>query len=366
MSGKRYLNIFLLLFFIFSLSHANDIGETVVIQGTLNDDVYAIGGMIDIKAQVNGDILALGGEVNIDGETSADMMVLGGEIDISGIVHDDLRVAGGDISIKARITDDASIAGGSLDIPAETQIGGRAWLAGGDINMAASVGEELRIGGGSIRLASHVSGNVEIEGGEIKILSGANIEGDLIYRSDEEIEIHPDAQIQGTIIRKPPRIHEQDTGFFFIFFPLTMMFAGIVLYLLFPGYTSTAAQTVASEPWKSLGIGLAILVTIPFLAIILMATMLGIWVGLLLMVFYFIAVVIALLVAAFFVGDLGARIFKKELDRKAKYIVAFVIAVVLISVVAAIPFVGWLTGFILFLLGLGAGTMQVYRSYSTA
>ncbi|MDX1811188.1 MAG: hypothetical protein R3240_04525 [Gammaproteobacteria bacterium] len=362
----RMLLFLLVLIFIFpnGFCQANEIGESVLIQGVYDKDVSAGGGQVEVRAKVNGDILVFGGEVEIDSEVSADVMAIGGELVVSGIIGDDVRIAGGNITIDGQISDEVLIAGGEIHITPNSQIGGRVQIAGGDIEISGNVAGPLNVVGGKIVLLGKVRGDVELEGGEIEIGENALIEGNLIYRSHDEIKIHPNAQILGTVTRKPARMHTEDTGFGYIVFPLAMMVAGITLLLLFPSYTITAAQSIAVEPLKCMGLGLATLVTTPFASFILITTVLGLWVGLPLLAFYFVALLVAMLIAAFYVGDMGAKLFKKDLERRSRRIVSLIVAIVVMSIVYAIPIIGGLIAFVLLLLALGAAVMQLYRNYN--
>jgi hypothetical protein len=84
-----------------------------------------------------------------------------------------------------------------------------------------------------------------------------------------------------------------------------LIVTGIVLYLLFPDFTVLASHTTGSDPIKSLGIGLLLVVAMPAIAILTMLTILGIPLGLILFVFYFAALLVGFLVTAFFGGGAG-------------------------------------------------------------
>jgi len=337
--------------------------ETVTKRGTVNEDYYAAGGIVDIDAKIAGDVVASGGELIIRGRIQGDVMAAGGSVDLGGELLDDVRVAGGEISVDANIADDLIAAGGVIRVSSDTITGGEAWLAGGDVSMAGTINKGLLIKAGTIRISGTIRGDVDLEGGEIQITEGAVIEGSLHYKSPEEAMIHSAAKITGDITfeQKERELSHGGAG---IVFSITLLVAGIVLFLLFPAFTISATDKIFSTPWKSIGLGLIVLIVTPVAAILLTSIVLGVWVGLSILAFYFVALIIGLLIGCFFVGDWGARLFKKELKTTAHKLVSLILAIIVIGILQLIPVIGCLIVFVLLLLGLGASISQLHFVYS--
>ena len=343
-------------------------GETVTKRGTVDEDFYVAGGTVDIDAIVIGDIVAAGGDMYIGKQVKGDVMAAGGKIRISGEVFDDIRTAGGDIEIDALVGDGLVVAGGKIRISPRTFTGGDAWLAGGDVSMAGTIGKDLSIMAGNIRLSGIVHGDVLLEGGEIQILEGTVIEGSLLYKSPGEATIHPDATITGEISHekvkwKGPFQRALHRGSYGIFFSLSLIVAAIVLYLLFPGFTMSAAGRIPATPWKSLAVGLVVLIVAPVVAILLMGIVLGVWVGLSLLALYLVAMIPGLLISCFFLGDWGARRLKKDVSSTGRRLISVSLVIILLGLIQLVPMISGLLTFALLLLGLGAGVLQLRANY---
>lgn len=372
---NRRRNIIKALFFglimispLSSFSSSTDSGEVVTKRGTVNADYYAAGGTVNIDADIAGDVVVSGGDLFIGHNIQADVMAAGGSINLSGEVQDDVRIAGGKINIDANIGDDLFAAGGEIRVSSGTYIGGGAWLAGGDVNMAGTINKDLHIWAGDIILSGIIHGDVELGGGEIQILEGTVIDGSLHYKSPNEATIHPDAKITGNVTYEQTEWDDSHRGSG-IFFSLTLIVAGIVLFLVFPSFTMSAAARVASDPWKSLGVGFALLVVTPIAALLLMSIVLGMWVGLSILAFYLVALPIGLLISCFFLGDWGAKLLHKDVTTKGRRLLTVSIAIIFLGLLHLIPVVGFLLTFTLLLFGLGAGVSQlhyVYRRSNTA
>lgn len=352
------------LIYIFSLSSFSlpEAGESVTKQGVVNDDYYAAGGTVNIDADIAGDIVVSGGNLFIGHRVQGDVMAAGGSINIRGKMLDDVRIAGGEINIDANISDDLIAAGGEIRVSSQTAIGGNAWLAGGEVDIAGTVNKGLIIAASTIRLSGIIRGDVRLEGEDIHILPGARIEGNLYYRSLKKAKIHADAKIIGSVTHIPADWIYSQT-WFGIFFSVTLIFAAFVLFLLFPVFTMSAARRISASPWKSLGVGFALLVLTPIVAVLLMSFVIGMWVGMSVFAFYFVALIASLLFSCFFLGDWGARMLGKDITSKGPRLLSVILVIIILGFMQLIPGIGILFVFALLLLGFGAGILELYKVY---
>ena len=366
MDKQKYIlrGLFFGLMFIFPLTSFSDsdADETVTKRGTVDDDYYAAGGVVDVDAEVSGDVIVAGGELYIGHRIDGDIMAAGGTVKIRGEVKDDVRISGGDLYIDANIGDDLALAGGSITVSPGSTIGGKAWLAGGDVHMAGTINQDLKITAGNIRLSGTVHGDVELEGGKIQILESAQIDGKLSYKSPEEGNIDSAARITGKVTYEAMEwdYSERGSG---ILFSLTLMVAGISLFWLFPKFTLSSVQRITADPWKSVGLGLVLFLVTPIVAVILMFLVFGVWIGLTVLALYCVALLLGFLIACFFLGDRGAKIMKTDLNTTGRRIISVTLAIILIGFLSIIPVLGGLLLFILLLLGLGAGVLQLHFTY---
>ncbi len=360
---RRDILLLLLSLTVPGLAQAyTEAGETVTLRGSLDDDLYAAGGTVDIDADIDGDVIAAGGEIAIGHRISGDVIAAGGTLRIHGEVRDDVRISGGELDVDARIGDDLAASGGSIVLSGESRIGGDAWLAGGEVRMAGTVDGKLTVIGGEIHLSGTVLGDVELEGGQINLLEGAKIGGDLRYQSPRPASTHASASVSGQVTHEAIDPDYADHGFG-LFFSLTLVVAGILFYLLFPGYTVASAKRVVAKPWSSLGAGFVFLVATPFVAFALMLIVLGFWVGLIVLALYCVALVLGFLIGCIFIGDRGAALFKQELSTPGRRLISLTVAIFVLGLVQTIPLLGGLALFLLLLFGLGAGLLQLHNAY---
>ncbi len=361
--NSRFIPILALLASITLPAYAaSDAGETVTKRGSIDDDYYAAGGVVDIDADIQGDAVIAGGELHIGQRIQGDLLAAGGKLRLRGMVDDDARVSGGELNIEADIGDDLAASGGKINVSSDVIIGGDAWMAGGEVEMAGTVNKDLYIGGGKIVLSGTVLGDVELEGGEIEVLESAVINGNLVYKSPREGGVHSGAKISGDIRYEEADWDSSHRGFG-LFFALTLIIASFVLFWLFPGFTLSTVDRIKSSPWQSLGLGFLLLVVTPLVVVLLLSIVLGIWVALTMLALYLVALLGGFLIGCFFIGDWLAKLLHRDVGTMTKRMLWVAIAVIVIGIVQWIPVVGGLFTFWLLLTGLGATAMQLRSNY---
>lgn len=352
--------------------HAQETGATVILRGTLLDNVYAAGGSVDVLGDLEHDLVAAGGTINIRQLVKGDVIVAGGSVNLSGRVGDDVRAAGGTVSIGGPVGGEVVAAGGTVTLTPETRVEGRAWLGGGRVVVAGRIGRELKVAAASVSVGGEVDGDVWIAARTIEILPTAHIKGDLAYTSVKPARIAPGAEIQGRVIYTKPVLAERARWIGLVVVTLIriaflggVIVCGVVLLLLFPGFAVSAAGTISSDPWKSLGVGFLVLIVTPIVGIILMVTIIGIPVGVVLGALYMVALLLGYLTAAVFLGELVARLVGRGLELSTGgRVFSLVLSLVFLALIRLIPVLGGIVAMLAVVIGLGAASQQAFRRWS--
>jgi hypothetical protein len=359
--------LFVLLFGALSPLLAQEAGETVRIHGAVADDVYAAGGTIDILATVEGDAVLAGGRVTVGERVNGDVIAAGGIVNVRADIADDVRLVGGDVVLSGAVGDDAMAAGGNVTLAPDANVSGRAWLSGGRIDVAGMVDGELTAAGSRILLSGQVRGDVDLTGHAISILDSAIIDGNLVYRSPREAEIAPGAQIRGTTrhepIERPTMPIVAAAAGIGILVLLSLIVTGGAFFLMFPRLIEVAVTTIRGEPWKTLGLGLAVFAATPVVIGLLFMTVIGWLPAVVIGALYLILLLAGLLTGAFYIGDVGFGLARRESVSYVRRLGSFVAALVLILLLALVPLLGALLLFVLLMLGLGALNLGMYRAY---
>ena len=334
------------------LRQGNDV--TIGSGETINDDLYAAGGTITVDGTVNGSVLVAGGTVTIAGTVARDLMVAGGTINVTGHVGGTIRAAGGNLTLNGPVEQDIVLAGGRVDIGSKATIGRDLVLAGGTATVSAPIARDVIMSSGSLTLGNRVGGSVRGRVDHLK-LDGAQVAGNLDYTSANQVEQTNGARVGGTITRHQPPPDGGSNAFVGWLRALVGIIAlGLILLFVLPRLSGRSIDTLRAEPWLSLGIGAAILIATPIIALIVFLIGLligGWWLGLLLIPIWLLALAVGYVVSGFLLG----RVIFAQLGWGAYHdALALVAGLFVLAVVTIIPLLGWLVGLAAIVFGVGA------------
>lgn len=323
-------------------------------------DYFAFGPHVEISGTVHGDVYAAGGEVLVDGTVDGDLIVAGGDVTLSGKVAQDARVAGGNVTISGQIDRNASVAGGDVHLTESAHVQGNLLTGAGNVQMAGQVDRDVRIGAGSFTLSNKIGGDLIVAAAAIRLTSKASVGKNIRYWSEDEPSIDEGAAVLGTVMRrevpesfKGERFRRGLTGMRVmagvISFVSTLIL-GLLLLRIYPVFTPKVATTIQERPWLSLGVGGAVLVGMPLLVLLCMATVLGIPIGLMLVAIY----LVTLYLGRVFVMLWAGQLIMRGLSDSPSLSWAFVTGLIVYSLVSLIPLIGKLVTLLTIVAGLGA------------
>jgi hypothetical protein len=143
-----------------------------------------------------------------------------------------------------------------------------------------------------------------------------------------------------------------------------MLACGSLLFILFPNAVSGTQQTMQQTPLRSLLVGIALLCTVPPVAVLFMVTIIGIPVGFTLLMLYPMLLLLGYLGAAFFVSRTTAgAIHQDKRSGRGWQIVFLAMGLALMTLAGKIPFLGGLLVFLAVVTGVGGWAQWLYRRY---
>jgi hypothetical protein len=330
---------------------------------TVNDDIYAGAGTVSISGTVNGNVIAGGGTVTLSGNVARDLIVAGGNINVTGRVGGSIIAAGGNITVNGPVAQDIVVTGGMIDIGSGATIGRDLVVAGGTATVSAPIARRVHMSSGNLTLRNRVGGDVRGRVDHLK-LDGAQIGGNLDYTSNNSVQLLNGARVSGTTTRHTPTDRGGGAGDGFLGWlrGLIGIFAlGLLLIFLLPGLSARAIDTERALPWASLGIGAAILVVTPIVALIVFVIGIligGWWLGALLIPLWILVLAAGYAISGFLLGRL---IFARLGWGRYHDALALLGGLFVLTVVGLIPVIGWLVSVAALVLGAGALALVVSR-----
>jgi len=292
-------------------------------------------------------------DMNIsEGETIGEnAYITGGNPVVSGTVVGDLLATGGNVFVNGSIFQDAMIAGGTVNVTGH--IGGDLRVFAGNVMIDGPVDGELLVYGGSVMIGPHavIRGDVNVGAGRVQVDPAAKMLGSKVNIQQDEKTAKDDSK---------PMF---DTNkFLTVAFWVTQlalligMFAVVaILHLLFPNFTKKFV-TEGSHPktfGKSFLRGLVLFIVMPVAAIICFFTVVGGFLGGLILVAYAAFIIASTLYAGVVFGGLLYELIKKPKKYKMGWS-WLVLGVVGLHIITWLPIIGWIFGFVFFLTAWGA------------
>jgi hypothetical protein len=346
----------------------NDNKTITLSSGENHKNVYIAGGSVFVNSNVAGDLYAAGGTIIVEGNVEQDVVIAGGNVTLNGTIGGDLRVAGGTVIINGQVNGDVLVGGGNVNITEKSKINGDLAAGTGSLSVDGSVAGNVNIGGGQITLNSSLPGKVTIMAGEsLTIGSKAIIPQAVSYKGQKEATVEDGAQVSSIDFQQVEhrsRAHHAVAAIFTIMFVLKVMglfVAGLILIKLFPRTNRQLAESMQKGIWANLGLGVVGFIVIPIVAIICMALIVGLYVGVILLLGWLLMLTIASLIASVVTG---AWIVKK-LTKKDSMVYdwqALLIGLIAISLIYLLPFIGVIVMFGLILMAFG-GLMRHFHDH---
>lgn len=335
-------------------------GQGANIAGDVNGDVIAVGGVVGVPGNVSGDVVAAGGRVNVLGNVGGSIFAAGGTVEVSGSVANSVRAAGGTLTISGTIGGDLLVGGGQVIVLPDAVIKGDLILGGGNVDIEGKILGNIKSQARRLTINNEVRGTTDLNVENLFLGPKAVLAQGLTYHSYTEAKIDPAAKINGPLNfdkKTTPSVNASAgwgigalLGAFFFYKLLSLIAIGLIFVYFFKK-SSGAIVHESMASWKNLWRGFAFLILTPVLAVLLMATILGIPLGILAFLVYGLVIIISSVFASVAAGAwLQKWIWKMDkFDWKT-----VLLGVVALMVVGWIPIVGWIASLLLFLSVLGS------------
>lgn len=344
-------------------ARADEDRPSALVVRTMGSDTFVAGEAPRVAQAVKGDLVATGGDLRIAAPVAGDVIAAGGAVSLEAPAAQDLYAAGCRMNLASEIARNARVVGCSVSLGPQARIGGNASFAAGRVEVLGGVGGYLQAASGNVLIDGAVGGDVDVAAGALELGPRARIGGKLRYRGGEPLKQDPAAQVQGGVERlEMPRHKDGERAdgraagrAALGIWTLGLMVLAAVLVAAFPGISARVTDEARSRFGWSLLAGFLALVAIPAAAVVLLATVIGIPLGLLALLDYFALLLVGYVAAGAALGD---AVLKRWLTARATQrgwrALFAALGVLAIGLAALIPWLGALVAFLALLAGMGA------------
>lgn len=361
---KKWLGAILALTFILPLSAT---AETVVRTGNsvsigvsqvVEDDFYASAGSVTHSGEVRQDMYVVAGSVTVNGPIGADLTALGGTVQVNAPIGDDVRVVGGEVVISGKVGGDVFVIGGLLKILSSAEIAGGVYFYGGEAEIEGVVKGSLMGRAESFTISGEVGG-VDVSAVNLILGDKANVRGDLSYASVRELERAAGAIVEGDILRGTVTV-EEDRGNASLIFVLSWIFTTLCVFLIFRSRFGELLREIKRDTARVGLVGLVAFVVAPILSFILLATVLGAWLGIIALLSTILIFLISWVILPIL---LGGYIMSYLTKGRMIDLLSVMVGVFTVIFLSYIPVIGGLLIFLSFLLVLGSLLYKLYLAF---
>jgi cytoskeletal protein CcmA (bactofilin family) len=346
---------------------------------TIDGNLYAASANITIDGQVKGDVICAAQSININGQVAGDVICAGQSININGQIGGSLRLAGNAINLNGQVAHNGLILGATITTSADSSLGWDLLALGGLLESRGSIGRNLSASLGKATLAGPIGENVNLNFSQRKktnatpltIAGTAKINGDVKYTAAKDALVENGAVIKGEITHNLPKTAVKK----FVFFGpgwwwgnliaiFSALVVGLVLVSLWRQPLVKTTDLMLDKVSVSLGWGvLVLLLTLP-LAVILLITIIGIPLSLILTTLWLIALYISKILVGVLVGrNLLSNLWPAQKD---SLILGMIVGIIVMYLIFALPFIGWLASLLAVLWGLGGIILTLRRTAATS
>lgn len=330
-----------------SLSSAVRIGVVIILLVSLLSGTAAaregISGTVTVEeGETVSEVNAIAGTIRIEGTVTGDVSGLAGNVVIDGTVEGDVRVAAGNIRIDGRVGGDVATSAGNVVFGPNAEVAGNVELGAGTVRIDGAIGGDATIGAETIRLGEQASigGALQYDGSP---------EGN---RDAVAGEIVQDSTISVGLAEELQPL----TWWVFAAYALLLNFLlGAVLVGMFPSFSDRIVDRVVDSPGRTAVAGVGVFVGVVALLVLTAISVVGLPVTLVAALAFAFVAWIALVYGRFALGMW--LLSYADVDNRW---LGLGVGLVAGAVAAQIPVVGGIVNLVLFLLGLGALSVQLY------
>lgn len=316
-------------------------------------------------------LFALGNLLELGDATDAGLLLAAGSELNLGVASDYGFAAGVAVNYTGTTSRDLFILASNIELDSAARIGGDVYAAGNVMTVAADLPGDLSVAAAELTLRDvTITGNLNLSVDRLNFEGDVKINGTLNYNADAVLSGDYDAAATSTyeVVEPSPAAVIAATIYSKLLSIAGLFITTIVFLALFPSlYQQLVAKSTTQRFGFHLTAGLVALVAVPLVSLFAFCTIAAAPLAVIVMVAYAILVYLAQGITGTWLGHLiTAQLFKRPTNR----FIEALVGIALLGLASLIPFLGWITGFLALLFGLGfiaqAGFLRHFKNLKSA
>lgn len=328
----------------------------------IHTDLIVSADSTHIDGDVEGDLITFSRSVTVNGHIKGDVISFSQELRVNGPVDGNVRAFVQSLQLNSTVGHNVMVWAEEVNLDEKAKVNGTMTEGSEHVELNGTVAGDLLAFSGDAQINGSLGHDARIRAGRLSIGSSAVIAGHTQAQLRREPDVSPSAKLGGLDWTYTKHMSETSYSSPRLYWHVALKWGasflfGLVLLLLAPGFfvdTASACKKVG----PAIGFGALFLFALPFAAVIVCLTVVGIGVG----ISAFLLWLIAIYSAQVFVGAwLGERVlgtgvgFGAALGRLA-------LGLLILRVVGLVPFLGGLVWFFVIIWGMGAVILAIYKN----
>lgn len=335
-------------------------GDIIIVESgeTLKKTSFLSGENIRVDGDINGTTFITGGDIEVNGTIDGDLFVTGQNLTINGTINGSIFLAGQHMTVEGKVENNIYAAGQRLKVQSQTK--GNVFMVGQNVSIDenAVIERDAFIGAATVYHNGVVNGDFQSSSDSLTV--GGKVTGDLNYSSRKQADFLKTSEILGeTNWKKIQTTSTEDTKQFIttaLFYRVLWSIGSAFIVWLFvrwvrPDFWPQLADQIMYNPLKTLGFGALGVVFIPIVSVLLMVTLIGIPLSLILLALYIIVLYSSKIILSVYLS----RFLQNRLNASnTQTFWLFLLTLILLTSLRALPIVGMILGLLTVSLGIGA------------
>jgi cytoskeletal protein CcmA (bactofilin family) len=327
----------------------------------LRKDLYFAGSQLRIDGTVDGDVYAFAQEVDVSGHVTGDVICFARSARITGQVDGNVRSFTNNVTISGTVGKSVTTMNEDTRLDSAGKVGHNFSAFSQIVTVDGKVGRDVLVMFNEATISGTIEGNMKAKGESLTIASGAQIGGEAKFEGEKPADVSSGATLasplQFTKIEHKSRT-ERGVGHYIwrVVWAGAWILLGLVLISLMPGFARETVES-AERYGASFGLGVLVFFGVAIASLIACITIVGLLVGISTFFLWLVALFSSYVVVGAVVGRwiLGKSTdFWPAVGRMA-------LGVIIVVVATGLPHVGGWIMFGVWLWGMGAISLALYR-----
>ena len=328
---------------------------------TIKTDFYGTGNHIRIEGTVDGDVYAFGQQVDVPGHITGDLICFCHTSRITGQIDGNIRAFTNTVIISGTVDKAVTAFDENFTLDSNGKIGHSLTDFSKSLAIDGKIGRDVLGFCAFSNISGDIGGDLHVKGDSLTVASGAVIDGKASFGGHKPPDVSSGAKLASPIEFKQTEHKsrfERGGGYYVwrAIWTATYILFGLVLFSLLPIFARETAD-MGEHYGASFGLGVLVLFGVPFAAIIVCVTVIGLLVGISTLLLW----IVVLLAAQIVVGTIVGQWTMGRTSEFWPLVARMAVGVILVRIVTSVPFIGVWAKFVVILWGMGAISLALYR-----